>query len=55
MGRNVPLNAVLTLAEAHARRRDNARRRPVDAEDAALQQELDAVLAALIYKLARRT
>jgi hypothetical protein len=45
---------MLTLAEARARRWENARRRPIDAEDAALQAELDAVLAALIFKLARR-
>jgi hypothetical protein len=46
---------VLTLVQARARRQENARRKPVDAEDAALQAELDAVLAALIFKLARRT
>jgi hypothetical protein len=45
---------MLTLTEARTRRRENARRRPVDAEDASLQAELDAVLAVLVYKLARR-
>jgi hypothetical protein len=44
---------MLTLTEARARRRENARRAPIDAEDAALQAELDAVLAVLIYKMAR--
>ncbi len=45
---------MLTLTEARTRRRENARRTPIDAEDAVLQAEMDAVLAAIIYKLKAR-
>lgn len=51
MGWNVQVAAVLTLAEARTKRRQSASRKPIDAEDAALQAELDDVLTALIWKL----
>jgi hypothetical protein len=43
---------MMTLIEARSARRENLQRKPVNAEDAALRQELDDVLAVLIWKLA---